>query len=110
MGYDVAKLEQRLAAGESLRKGEVAALAQVPVTTLDGWIKVGHWKPRYTKTLGGHRRFKADSIRELLGQLREEHGGDDPNTTPGQPDGEQESHPEEGQAQPPREQGRAGIG
>jgi len=80
--YDVAKLERRLAAGEPLRKGEVAALARIGLSTLDDWIRTGRWKPRYTLTLGRHRRFHPDDIRALLAQLREEHGGEEVGPAP----------------------------
>jgi excisionase family DNA binding protein len=84
---DVAKLEQRLAANESLRLGEVATLAGRGRSTIQDWISTGKWKPRYTRTLGGQRRFHADDVRALLAMARELHGGGEP--APG-PDGGQD--------------------
>jgi excisionase family DNA binding protein len=70
--------EERLAAGEGLRIGEVAELTGYPRGTIHDWIRSKRWQPLYTRTLGGQRRFKAESVRKLLAELREERGGDDP--------------------------------
>ena len=53
-----------------LRTAEVAALLQVSPKTVARWAKEG--KLPFMKTLGGHRRYPAAKIRELLDQLREE--------------------------------------
>jgi excisionase family DNA binding protein len=53
-----------------LRAAEVAALLQVSPKTVARWAKEG--KLPFMKTLGGHRRYPAAKIRELLDQLREE--------------------------------------
>lgn len=76
MVYDVADLERRLAANESLRLGEVAALAGRGRSTIQDWIQTGKWKPRYTRTLGRQRHFHPDDVRAVLAMAREVHGGD----------------------------------
>jgi predicted DNA-binding transcriptional regulator AlpA len=83
--YDEADLERRLAAGEGLRLGEVAALTKLGRTTLHDWIKDGRWKPRYTITLGGWRRFRAEDVRSLLDQLRTEAYAPEPDQAPSEP-------------------------
>ena len=57
----------RTRAGEYLRTAEVARLLHVSPKTISRWAK--EEKLPFVKTLGGHRRFPAESIRELLEKL-----------------------------------------
>lgn len=74
MADDVADLQRRLDAGEGLRLGQVATLTGRGRTTIHDWIKTGKWKPRYTRTLGGQRHFRAEDVQALLNELRAEEG------------------------------------
>jgi excisionase family DNA binding protein len=49
---------------ELLRPGEVARLFRVKVKTVVSWANEG--KLQTVRTVGGHRRFFADEVRELL--------------------------------------------
>lgn len=86
----MAELEKRLAANESLRLGEVATLAGRGRSTIQDWIATGKWRPRYTRTLGGQRKFNPDDVRKLLAEVREVHGGDEPAPGPTRRDQRQE--------------------
>lgn len=79
MVYDRADLARRLAADEFLKLGEVAALAGVPRTTLNDWLRAGRVQMRHRKTLGGplregQRRFNPDDVRKLIADATREHG------------------------------------
>lgn len=75
--YDEAKLATRLDDGEWLKLGEVAALAGIPRTTLNDWIKQGRVKVRYRKTLGGgQRRFNPEDVRRIIVEVKEEHSAE----------------------------------
>lgn len=50
-----------------LRSSEVADLLHVSPKTVSRWAKEG--KLPYRRTLGGHRRFPAEGIRQLAGSL-----------------------------------------
>ncbi len=50
-----------------LRTSEVAMLLQVSPKTVARWAKEGRLP--YLATLGGHRRFPADAIDRLVGDL-----------------------------------------
>lgn len=76
MVYDVAKLQERLDAGEWLRTGEVAALLGHGRTTFHEWLKK-NTGVRYTRTLGGQRKYHPDDVRRLIAEVREVHGGED---------------------------------
>jgi excisionase family DNA binding protein len=52
---------------EYLRAAEVARILHVSPKTISRWAKED--KLPYTKTLGGHRRFPAQAIRELAAKL-----------------------------------------
>ena len=54
---------------EYLRTAEVARLMHVSPKTIARWAKED--KLPYVRTLGGHRRFPARAIRELLEKLSE---------------------------------------
>lgn len=82
MVYDVADLERRLSAGEWLRLGEVAALTGRGRSTIQDWITSGKWKPRRTRTLGGHRQFHPDDVRSLIAEARHISGGSDSPASP----------------------------
>jgi excisionase family DNA binding protein len=56
-----------MAATGYLRTAEVAALLQVSPKTVSRWAKDG--KLPFLRTLGGHRRYPEDKVRELVGQL-----------------------------------------
>ena len=51
---------------ELLTPAEVAALFRVDPKTVTRWAKAG--KLTAIRTLGGHRRYRADEIRKLLGE------------------------------------------
>ena len=51
-------------APELLTPAEVAALFRVNPKTVTRWARAG--RISYIKTLGGHRRFRADEIQKLL--------------------------------------------
>jgi excisionase family DNA binding protein len=53
-----------------LRPAEVADLLSVSPKTVSRWAKEG--KLPFMKTLGGHRRYPEDEIRELVDDLRQE--------------------------------------
>jgi excisionase family DNA binding protein len=53
-----------------LRTAEVAAILQVSPKTVSRWAKEG--KLPFLKTLGGHRRYPAAEIRQLIDQLQVE--------------------------------------
>jgi excisionase family DNA binding protein len=53
-----------------LRAAEVADMLSVSPKTVSRWAKEG--KLPFMKTLGGHRRYPAAKIRELVEELREE--------------------------------------
>jgi excisionase family DNA binding protein len=51
-----------------LRTTEVAAILQVSPKTVSRWATEG--KLPFLKTLGGHRRYPAEEIRQLAEELR----------------------------------------
>jgi excisionase family DNA binding protein len=53
-----------------LRTAEVAGMLQVSPKTVARWAKEGRLP--FIKTLGGHRRYPAAQIRELVQQLQQE--------------------------------------
>lgn len=55
---------KRAPIGELLKVGEVATLFDVGPKTVTRWAKLG--KLPSVRTLGGHRRFPVDAVRELL--------------------------------------------
>ena len=57
-------------ASSYLRSAEVADLLSVSPKTVSRWAKEG--KLPFMKTLGGHRRYPAAAIRELVDILRRE--------------------------------------
>lgn len=52
---------------ELLTPAEVAKMFRVSPKTVTRWARAG--RIRAIRTLGGHRRFRADEIRGLLGQV-----------------------------------------
>lgn len=52
---------------EFLRTAEVARLLHVSPKTVSRWAK--EEKLPYVRTLGGHRRFPADQIRQLAARM-----------------------------------------
>lgn len=69
------RLEQRLAEGEELSPGEVAALLRVGRTTVHDMLTSG--KIRYTLTPGGHRRCHPEDVRKALAERRRVRTGPD---------------------------------
>lgn len=53
-----------LPSGELLTPGEVAKLFRVDPKTVTRWAKAG--KLPAIRTLGGHRRFRAEDVRRIL--------------------------------------------
>jgi excisionase family DNA binding protein len=53
--------------GEYLRTADVARLLRVSPKTVSRWAKEGRLP--FITTLGGHRRYPAQKIRELVGKL-----------------------------------------
>jgi excisionase family DNA binding protein len=56
--------------GEYLRTAEVARLLRVSPKTVSRWAKEGRLP--FVTTLGGHRRYPAQRIYDLVGQLAHE--------------------------------------
>jgi excisionase family DNA binding protein len=56
-------------APELLTPSEVAALFRVNPKTVTRWARAG--RISYIKTLGGHRRFRADEIQKLLAEANQ---------------------------------------
>lgn len=56
-----------MAAVELLTPGQVAEMFKVNPKTVTRWARAG--KITAIRTLGGHRRFKAEEIRSLLDTL-----------------------------------------
>jgi excisionase family DNA binding protein len=56
---------------ELLTPAEVAALFRVDAKTVTRWAKIG--KLSSVRTLGGHRRYRADEIRKLLRDSEQSH-------------------------------------
>ena len=54
---------------ELLTPSEVAALFRVNPKTVTRWARAG--RISYIKTLGGHRRFRADEIHKLVAEARQ---------------------------------------
>jgi excisionase family DNA binding protein len=52
-----------------LTPSEVAALFRVNPKTVTRWARAG--RISYLKTLGGHRRFRADEIQKLLAEANQ---------------------------------------
>lgn len=57
-------------AAEYLRTAEVARMLHVSPKTISRWAK--EEKLPFVKTLGGHRRFPAQPIRELVARLSDD--------------------------------------
>jgi excisionase family DNA binding protein len=57
-------------AASFLRSAEVAAILQVSPKTVARWAQQGRLP--YQRTLGGHRRYPEQAIRELLTSLTQE--------------------------------------
>jgi excisionase family DNA binding protein len=56
--------ESSLSQGNLLTPGEVAVLFRVDPKTVTRWAQAG--KLSAVRTLGGHRRFHEDEVRQLL--------------------------------------------
>jgi len=57
-------MAERQETPELLTPSEVAAMFRVNPKTVTRWARAG--RISYIKTLGGHRRFRADEIEQLL--------------------------------------------
>jgi excisionase family DNA binding protein len=62
-------LEVLMAENELLTPAEVAAMFRVNPKTVTRWARAG--KISAVRTLGGHRRFRADEIRRFLAEIEE---------------------------------------
>lgn len=80
---DPEELERRLADGDELSPGEVAALLRVGRTTVHEMLTSG--KIRYTQTPGGHRRCHPEDVRKALAERRRVRTG--PDDSPSEPTG-----------------------
>ena len=58
-----------MAANELLTPAEVAVMFRVNPKTVTRWARAG--KISAVRTLGGHRRFRADEIRRFLAQVED---------------------------------------
>lgn len=65
---DIAVNEQNNQEDELLTPSEVAKLFRVDPKTVTRWAKAG--KLSSIRTLGGHRRYRADEVRRLLDAAR----------------------------------------
>ena len=63
-----------LSQGTLLTPGEVAVLFRVDPKTVTRWAQAG--KLSTVRTLGGHRRFHEDEVRQLLGDVPQQRVGD----------------------------------
>lgn len=63
-----------LSQGALLTPGEVAVLFRVDPKTVTRWAQAG--KLSTVRTLGGHRRFHEDEVRELLTGVPQQRLGD----------------------------------
>jgi excisionase family DNA binding protein len=64
------KSGSKIEAPAYLRTAEVADILHVSPKTVSRWAKEG--KLPFLKTLGGHRRYPEERIRELANELRED--------------------------------------
>lgn len=64
------KVSTRIEAPSYLRTAEVADILHVSPKTVSRWAKEG--KLPFLRTLGGHRRYSEDKVREIEAALREE--------------------------------------
>jgi excisionase family DNA binding protein len=64
------KASSRIEAPAYLRTAEVADILHVSPKTVSRWAKEG--KLPFLKTLGGHRRYPEERIRELANELQED--------------------------------------
>jgi excisionase family DNA binding protein len=62
-------MEPRSSRDELLTPAEVAAMFRVNPKTVTRWARAG--KISAIRTLGGHRRFRAEEIRQFLDQVEE---------------------------------------
>jgi excisionase family DNA binding protein len=69
-GHVVAAQRKGSEAPSFLRPAEVADLLSVSPKTVSRWAKEG--KLPFLKTLGGHRRYPAAAIQELVDVLQQE--------------------------------------
>ena len=60
-----------MADNDLLTPGEVAVMFRVNPKTVTRWARAG--KISAVRTLGGHRRFRADEIRRFLDEVGELH-------------------------------------
>jgi excisionase family DNA binding protein len=60
-------MEALMAENELLTPAEVAAMFRVDPKTVTRWAQAG--KLSAVRTLGGHRRFRADDIRRSLEEI-----------------------------------------
>ena len=58
-----------MAANELLTPAEVAVMFRVNPKTVTRWARAG--KISAVRTLGGHRRFRADEIRRFLAEVED---------------------------------------
>lgn len=69
MPQDPAALQARLAAGDWLQVGAIAALTGRGRTTVHEWLTSGRVPMRYRETLGGQRSYHPDDVRALVARL-----------------------------------------
>ena len=58
-----------MAQNELLTPAEVAVMFRVNPKTVTRWARAGRISA--VRTLGGHRRFRADEIRRFLGEVQD---------------------------------------
>jgi hypothetical protein len=79
--YDKADVARRLAADEWLQVGAMAALADVSRGTMNVWVADAKERYgvdlRFTRTLGGQRKFHPEDVRELIAKVTKVHGGNE---------------------------------
>lgn len=84
---ELAKIEERLAAGEWLPPGEVAKLFDVTRFAVAYWLKKGQttYGPlHFRSTPGGHRQCDPVDVRRMLAEYRKVRGGGSKEDSPTQ--------------------------
>ena len=85
-----ADIEAKLDVGKSLTPGQVGKLMDVTRHAVIKWLNEGieipgqaeRWYPEYDETVGGHRKVRAEVVREILGLQKKARTGRRPKAEP----------------------------